>query len=97
MSYFNKNVSISVYLWISFCKYILQPVDIVKRVKRKQRIRKDFLMFYQIFLSPKVKRCTIITYKYGIYELPQELPNDLRLENMKISKMKILSILAKNS
>ena len=46
VSYFNKNVSISVYLWISFCKYILQPVDIVKRVKRKQRIRKDFLMFY---------------------------------------------------
>ena len=97
MSYFNKNVSILVYLWISFCKYILQPVDIVKRVKRKQRIRKDFLMFYQIFLSPKVKGCTIITYKHGIYELPQELPNDLRLENMKISKMKILSILAKNS
>ena len=75
----------------------MQPVDIVKRVKRKKRIRKDFLMFYQIFLSPKVKRCAIITYKHGIYELPQELRNDLRLENMKISKMKILSILAKNS
>ena len=75
----------------------MQPVDIVRRVKRKKRIRKDFLMFYQIFLSPKVKRCAIITYKHGIYELPQELPNDLRLENMKISKMKILSILAKNS
>ena len=24
----------------------------------------DFLMFKQIFLSPQVKRCTIITYKY---------------------------------
>ena len=34
---------------------------------------------YQTFLSPKVKRCAIITYKYGIYELPYELPNDLRL------------------
>ena len=22
------------------------------------------------FLSPQVKRCAIITYKYGIYELP---------------------------
>ena len=54
-------------------------------------------MFYQIILSPQVKWCAIITYKHGIYELPQELPNDLRLENMKISKMKILSILAKNS
>ena len=39
----------------------------------------DFLMFHQIFLSPQVKRCAIITYKHGIYELPHELPNDLRL------------------
>ena len=36
-------------------------------------------MFYQIFFSPQVKRCAIITYKHGIYELPHELPNDLRL------------------
>ena len=35
-------------------------------------------MFYQNFLSPQVKRCVIITYKHGIYELPHELPNDLR-------------------
>ena len=35
-------------------------------------------MFYQIFLSPQVKRCAIITYEHGIYELPHELPNDLR-------------------
>ena len=34
---------------------------------------------YQIFLPPQVKRCTIITYKHGIYELAHELPNDLRL------------------
>ena len=39
----------------------------------------DFSMFYQIFLSAQVKRWTIITYKHGIYELPHELPNDLRL------------------
>ena len=32
-------------------------------------------MFYQIFLSPQVKRWAIITYKHGIYELPHELPN----------------------
>ena len=37
-------------------------------------------MFCQIFLSPEVKRLAIITYKHGIYELPHELPNDLRLE-----------------
>ena len=36
-------------------------------------------MFYQIFLSPQVKRCVIITYKHGIYELPYEWPNDLKL------------------
>ena len=34
-------------------------------------------MFYQIFLSPQVKGCAIITYKHAIYELPHELPNDL--------------------
>ena len=39
----------------------------------------EFLIFYQIFLSPQVKWCAIITYKHGIYELPQELPNDFRL------------------
>ena len=36
-----------------------------------------FLMFYQIFLSPQVEGCAIITYKHGIYELPHKLPNDL--------------------
>ena len=30
----------------------------------------------------KVKRCAIITYKHGIYELPQKLPNDLRLRTL---------------
>ena len=38
----------------------------------------DFSMFYQIFLSPQVKRWAIITYKYCSYELPHELPIDLR-------------------
>ena len=32
-----------------------------------------------MFLSPQVKRWAIITYKHGIYELPHELLNDLRL------------------
>ena len=35
----------------------------------------DILMFYQIFLSPQVKRIVIISNKNDIYELP----NDLRL------------------
>ena len=36
-------------------------------------------MSYQIILSLQVKQRTIITYKHGIYELPNELPNELRL------------------
>ena len=36
-------------------------------------------MFYQICLSLQVKRCAIVTYKHGIYKLPLELPNDLRI------------------
>ena len=35
-------------------------------------------MFYQSLRSPQVKGWAIITYKHGIYELPHELPNDLK-------------------
>ena len=42
-------------------------------------IFRNFSMFYQTFLSPQVKSCAIITYKHGMYELPHQLPNDLRL------------------
>ena len=41
----------------------------------------DFFMFYQVFLSPQVRRCAIISYKHGIYELPHELPKDSRLRS----------------
>ena len=65
-------------------------------------------MFYQILLSPQVKRCVIVTYKYGICELPHELPNDLRLRIVSTSKngspvpsllakMEVLLILEENS
>ena len=37
------------------------------------------MMFYQIFLSPQVNRCAIITYNYGIDEFPHDLLNVLRL------------------
>ena len=39
-------------------------------------------MFYQIFLSPQVIQYAIITYKHGIYELLNKLPNDLRLRKL---------------
>ena len=35
----------------------------------------ETLIFYQIFPLPQVKRCAIITYKHGTFELP----NDFRL------------------
>ena len=41
-------------------------------------------MFYEISISPQMELWAIITYKHGIYELPHELPNNLRfriLEN----------------
>ena len=41
----------------------------------------DFLMFYQIFCSPQVKRCAIITYKYRIHMLANELPNSAALSS----------------
>ena len=49
----------------------------------------DFLMFYQIFLSPQVKRRAIITFKHGIHELLHELPNDLS-ENFVNTSKKLL-------
>ena len=33
-------------------------------------------MFYQVFLSPQVKQCVIISNKHGVYELLHELPHD---------------------
>ena len=39
----------------------------------------DFLMFYQIFLSPQAKRSAIIINKQGVFELPYELQKDLIL------------------
>ena len=47
----------------------------------------DFLMFYQIFLSPQVKGCTIISNKHGIYKLPHELANESRLKMSGNQKM----------
>ena len=40
----------------------------------------DFLVFYQILLSPQVKQNVIITNKHVIYKLPHELHNDIRMK-----------------
>ena len=39
----------------------------------------DFLILYQIFFSPQVKRSIISSSKHDIRELPYKLPNGLRL------------------
>ena len=71
----------------------------------------EYFLFYQIFRSPQVKRCTVFTYKRGIYELTHKLLNDLRLKDLRKlgnigkalklprlpAKMQILLILAKKS
>ena len=54
-------------------------VEVLKQATISCKIFWDFSIFYQIFLSAQVKRWTIISYKYGIYELPNELPNNFRL------------------
>ena len=36
-------------------------------------------MLDKIFVSPQVKGIVIISNKHGIYHLPHELPNELRL------------------
>ena len=38
----------------------------------------EFLMFPN-FPSPKVKQSAIVSNKQGVYELQNELPNDMRL------------------
>ena len=48
-------------------------------------------MFYQIIFSPQVKRWWIITCKHGIYELPNELPNNVRLRILAFSPLGGLS------
>ena len=55
-------------------------------------------MFSQIFSLPRLKRSVIISNKHGIYELPHELPNNLRfriLENQEVpGKLRNYEIIA---
>ena len=47
-------------------------------------------MVEQFFLSSQVKRSVIISNKYGMYELPHELPNDLKVQSCKSYNNKYL-------
>ena len=44
---------------------------------------RDILTFFQVFLSPQVKRRAIICNKHGIYELSHELLKDLRSRTLR--------------
>ena len=37
----------------------------------------EFLIFDQIFVSPQLKKCLIISANHDIFELSQEMPTDL--------------------
>ena len=50
-----------------------------KKISIMEIISWDVLMFCQILLLPQVKRSEII----GVYEMPDELPNDLRIKGKK--------------
>ena len=62
----------------------------IKKNKRKRKLQTimakfwDILMFDQILLSPQVKGSMIINNKHGMYELPHNLPEDLRLRILRI-------------
>ena len=77
---FKKHHTPSKKLWLFSIPHFL--------VKRLIQLGCRYNQFYNIlrlfdvlksFHSPQVKRGAIITYKLGIYELSQELQNDLRL------------------
>ena len=59
----------------AFDKYLNSLINRLEHDTITDIIFEEFLILYQIFFSPQVKRSMIISNKYGIYELP----NDLRL------------------
>ena len=53
-------------------------------------------MFYQIFFSQQVEQSAIISNKHGIYELPQELTNDLKLRILRNTEISGESQISQN-
>ena len=46
----------------------------------------DFLILYQIFFLPQVKKSVIISNNHGIYDLSRELPNDFTLSSVVVTE-----------
>ena len=72
-----QTLCIYIYKTRTYFTYIVSSIKYIRKIISTILviIVWDFLMFYQILLSPQVKRIVIIRNKQGIYELP----NDLRL------------------
>ena len=73
-----------------FNKYCYQ-----QRLEKKKRNFADnnfdnILRLFDVLINfhqPQYKQCTNITCKHGIYELPQDLANDLRLKILKTQEI----------
>ena len=67
----------SISFWLKFILFFNKSMDSIMKNQTIMVIKLwDFLMFYQIFLSPQVKQSA--SNKQGVYELLHELPNDLK-------------------
>ena len=82
---------VSVYFFFFFFLWILLPFGFevslsILKIKHwsysYNNIHNILRLFYQIFLSPQVKRSAIISNKHSIYELPYELPNNSKLHRI---------------
>ena len=66
--YICHDFSFILYIWLltvhCFWNFALSTILVI--------IFRDFLMFYQIFLSPQVKQIMIISKKHGICQLPHK-------------------------
>ena len=83
---FRKIKEIPAKIWL-FTKIGAVNKDIKRKVKFSDSHGHNILRivitfyfcYYKIFFSPQVQRSVIISNKHVIYELPDELPKDLRL------------------
>ena len=74
---------IRLYLWFNLCRQFLVLCSEVLLMFCSSSATLCLSAYNQFlkstFLSPQAKRWAIITDKHGVYKLPHELPNNLRL------------------
>ena len=89
-TFFRKKNKILVEIWPLLTNLVVKKSIISIIIKHKKsfaenRFRNLLRLLDDLpnFIWPQVKRWVSTTYKHGIYELPHELPNHLRLEILK--------------